>query len=155
MALALRYRFQEAKAAFFRDDLLAKIGKAKFRALSKFGAYVRTRSRTSLRYKQGTAPAGKPPYSHSGLLRDFIYFAYDESTGSVVIGPVVLNGGSAQALESLEYGGPSILRRFRHGKYEEIATQTGEHPFMRPAYQEELDRGSLEKVFDNAMEKVN
>jgi len=72
--------------------------------LSKFWAFVRQRARTSIRKRKGTSQPGSPPYSHVGLLRKFILFAYEPARQSVVIGPVLLREGS-DVLRLPEQGG--------------------------------------------------
>ena len=65
-----------AQGGFFdRDAVLKATDKAQRMALSKFGAFVRTRARSSIRKRKGVAPAGSPPSSHTGLLKQFIYFS--------------------------------------------------------------------------------
>lgn len=46
--------------------------------LSKAGAYVRTAARSSIRTRKAISPPGQPPGSHTGLLRKFIFFGYEE-----------------------------------------------------------------------------
>lgn len=118
----------EQKAIFDRRTLAWKIGK-----------------------KQGPKPKrplkssepGEPPRSITGLLRKFIYFAYDPATRSVVIGPAKLDK-STGAPATLEYGGQATITKFRtvtgaDGKTyiakrkERIVIEP--RPFMAPAYE--------------------
>jgi hypothetical protein len=127
--------FKAAKEGFFdRAAVRSAVDKATRRALSKFGAFVRTRARTSIRKRRGTSPPGGPPFSHTGFLRRFIFFGYDRDRRSVVIGPV-LAGSRSGAPENLEYGGRAEVRR-RDGRAESAAVRP--RPFMGPAFQEEL-----------------
>ena len=76
------------------------------RVLSRFGAYVRRTARRSIRKRKRPSDPGRPPSSHTGLLRRFIWFAYEPNKRSVVIGPARLTGdGLGEAPEALEYGG--------------------------------------------------
>ncbi|MDW8244904.1 MAG: hypothetical protein RMJ88_17015, partial [Thermogemmata sp.] len=80
----------------------------------------------------GTSPPGQPPYSHVGLLRKFILFAYDPQHNSVVIGPTLLREGS-QAPRLLEHGGEAVFEnggRKRRARYRPRA-------FMQPAFEHE------------------
>jgi hypothetical protein len=86
--------------------------------LSKFGAYVRTAAKSSIRKRKRASAPGSPPSSHTGLLKRFIYFGYDTAARSVVIGPVPLNQVSftedmrpvrGTVPESLEYGGTAYV----------------------------------------------
>lgn len=101
--------------------------------------------------KQGPRPKrplkssepGEPPRSITGLLRKFIYFAYDPSTRSVVIGPAKLDKSSG-APATLEYGGTATITKFRTvtgadgqtyiaKRKERIVIQP--RPYMLPAYE--------------------
>lgn len=123
-----------AKATFFdRAAVADKLSPAVRRALSKFGAYVRTRSRSSIRKRKKVSPAGSPPSSHVGTLKKLIFFGYDEGAKSVVIGPVV--GGSASgAPRVLEYGGTGKVKNKKGDRVAQFAPR----PYMRPALETEL-----------------
>jgi hypothetical protein len=103
--------------------------------LSKFGAFVRQRAKTSIRKRKGTSPPGSPPYSHVGLLRKFILFAYDPTRNSVVIGPTLIRAGS-EAPRLLEYGGEAVRRT----KIKTRRLRYRPRPFMRPAFEQEKTR---------------
>jgi hypothetical protein len=137
--------FQAAKGSFFdREKVKRSVDAGTRRVLSKFGAFVRQRARTSIRKRKGTSPPGQPPYSHVGLLRKFILFAYDPQRKSVVIGPTLTKEGS-QAPRLLEHGGDAVLEE--GGKARRVRYRP--RPFMRPAFAEEqkklpaLWRGSV------------
>jgi len=116
---------------FDRKKIKRKVDVRTRKVLSKFGAFVRQTSKRSLRYSTGTSEPGNPPFSHSGLLRKFIFFGYDPHKRSVVIGPVILPSKSGKALPALEYGGKTDLPS---GTLIRIEAR----PFMRPAFQAEL-----------------
>ena len=73
---------------------------------------------------------GEPPKNVTGLLKKFIFFAYDINRRSVVSGPALLNGRRRQhqwlATEALEHGNDQIEAR----------------PYMTPAFSKELPRVS-------------
>lgn len=125
--------FQAAKQGFFdREKVKRSVDSATRKVLSKFGAFVRQRAKSSIRKRKGTSPPGSPPYSHVDLLRKFIFFAYDASRQSVVIGPVLLRSDS-QAPRLLEYGGETTRRtpkRTRRLRYRP-------RPYMGPAFEQE------------------
>jgi hypothetical protein len=125
------------KGAFFdREAVIKLMDKATHKALSKFGAYVRQRARTSLRYRDATSPPGHPPSAHKTMtrvktnkkgvtskqaaspLRDFTFFAYDRAAKVVYIGPAKTNQQNARGLngqtvpEVIEYGGSETI--FEH-----------------------------------------
>jgi hypothetical protein len=112
------------------------------KALSRFGAFVRTRARSSIRPggKSGktkggkakttkTSKPGQPPYSHQGDIKR-ILFGYDVAAKSVVIGPVVY-GSKSGAPENLEHGGYARLKGGRR-------VLVKPRPFMQPAFESEL-----------------
>ena len=115
-------KLREAKSIFFdRAKVQRAVDSATRRVLSKFGAYVRTTARSSIRRRRGVSRPGEPPSSHVGLLRRLILFGYDRARQSVVIGPTRLNQRSAYAShtvpEVLEYGGAVQARgRQRPGR---------------------------------------
>lgn len=100
---------QAGNLVFFdREKVFRAMDKAKLRALSKFGAFVRTRARTSMRKRKKPSAPGTPPSAHVGTLKKLLYFAYDPATKSVVVGPVPFGAAARQnvgAPEVNEYGG--------------------------------------------------
>lgn len=101
----------QAKGAFFDTEAVTKqMDRQTRKGLSRFGAFVRRRARSSIRKrKRGSAP-GEPPTSRTGHLRRHIYFAYDEREASVVVGAAQFAGGS-DAPEVLEVGGRVPARK--------------------------------------------
>jgi hypothetical protein len=137
--------FQAAKGSFFdREKVKRSVDAGTRKVLSKFGAFVRQRAKTSIRKRKGTSPPGSPPYSHVGLLRKFILFAYDADRQSVVIGPTLIREGS-QAPRLLEHGGEATLetkRGRRRARYRP-------RPFMRPAF--EAEKPQLPALWRNSI----
>ena len=128
----LRVDFQLAKTMFFdRAKIKRKVDVRTRKVLSKFGAFVRQTSRKSIRKGKGTSKPGRPPFSHTGVLKKFIYFGYDTDRRSVVIGPVIAPGKVGKAPAALEHGGKVSLP---FGNQADIAPR----PFMKPAFDEEL-----------------
>jgi len=120
--------FFDAKAVMSRVDEAAQ------KVLSKFGAFVRTSAKRSIRKRKAVSEPGSPPSSHAGLLRKFIYFGYDSSRRSVVIGPTPLHG-RAEVPALLEYGGKA-RRRGRRDRM--VVANYRARPFMGPAFEREL-----------------
>jgi hypothetical protein len=135
-------KLDEAKGTFFdAPKVIRSVDAATRRVLSKFGAYVRTAARSSIRKRKATSVPGSPPSSHTGLLRQFIFFGYDAANRSVVIGPTRLNSTSGTAPETLEYGGSAkIVRRQRGGKRVVSTANIAARPFMHPALNKELPK---------------
>lgn len=137
------------KSLFFdRKAVLDAVDKAKRAVLSKAGAFIRTIARTSIRKRKGSAPAGEPPHSHVGLLRNFILFGYDRASDSVVVGPAKLNKPT-EAPRVLEHGGVTTVTKFSRGKRRKRRASIAARPFMGPALEKErpklplLWRGSV------------
>lgn len=145
------------KAFFDTKAVTDRLDPATRKALSKFGAFVRQRDKSSLKYKDGTAPPGQPPFVHrstgytksrknkkTGLtkteqaspLRELIFFAYDANTKSVVIGPV-LGGSQSGAPRTIEEGGNATVRR-ENGKV--VSVHVRPHPHTKPAFDTELGK---------------
>ena len=155
-----------AKSNFFdRSAVITRMKKATMRNLSKFGAYVRTRARTSLRYRDKPSMPGQPPHAHKTMrrtktskkgkvstqsvspLRDFLFFAADQSRTSVVIGPARLSGRLGDAPSALEYGGSSVVRAPGGGTR---TVQIAARPFMRPAFEDTKDK--LPEIWRNSLQ---
>lgn len=137
---------QAAKNNFFdRKVVIDAVDRATLRVLSKFGAFVRRRAKSSIRKRKKASKPGQPPSSHVGLLKDLIFFAWDSSAKQVVIGPTLINRPTG-APETLEYGGdaelPTSQFRTRGGKVRFERTTKRIHiqprPYMNPALQAEL-----------------
>jgi hypothetical protein len=105
---------KQFQAGFFdRVKVDNAIDKARVRVLSKFGAFVRQRAITSLRYRKRSSRAGEKPtawrsgrFGGKSPLRLFLYSAYDPRTETAVIGPAKLSKvASRNALVLLERGG--------------------------------------------------
>ena len=148
---------------FDRQAMKSGAGNSFMRVLSKFGAYVRQKSKTSIRSSKKSSAPGQPPRSHTGFLKQYILFAYERETHNVVIGPTQLNmvsfsdsGGSRPVTgtipEVLEYGGEihslqvqhsdgtwtrANLRSRRRLEGKPIKMKTSKiqsRPFMHPAF---------------------
>jgi hypothetical protein len=149
-------RYEQAlfrvKSMFFdARPVLDAADRAARKVLSRFGAFVRRRAKSSIKkapkkaktaLKRGLllsgegqfiSGPGQPPVGHVGTLRDAILFSYDPGNKSVVIGPVPFQG-SGRGARALEEGGPSVKRP--SGRTVEIRPR----PYMRPAFLAELPK---------------
>jgi hypothetical protein len=104
---------------FDRKAVIDAATKAERQQLSKWGAYVRTRSKQSIRKRKKVSLPGQPPSSHEGSLKRLIFFAYDKQDAEVVAGPLLFS--SRPGADLLEFGGR------RYGKSYKA------RPYMRPA----------------------
>jgi len=135
MAGALDLQLAELRAGFFDTESVRRsLDAATRKSLSKFGAFVRTRARSSVRKRKKVSEPGAPPSSHEGSLKRLILFAYDPARKSVVIGPARFERGEAPPL--LEYGG-TVVRQGRDGPRRLVYRP---RPFIGPAAAAELPR---------------
>lgn len=166
------------RSFFDSEAILRAMDRATAKALSRFGAFVRQRARTSIRYRQAPSASGQPPSAHRTMrraktshrtgvtkvqtvspLREFIFFAFERATETVVIGPALLNGArrnrSQTVPETLEYGGAMTVTEILRGhQWRQVfanlaaaprgrptrqrAVAIADRPFMIPAFQTEL-----------------
>jgi hypothetical protein len=113
--VAVSLNVKEFKASFFDTaGLTDKVEAAKLKALSAIGAYTRKVARNSMKRRKDASPPGTPPNAHVGLFKSLMFFAYDATAKSVVIGPALFTGGRlsgsavpAPAVE--EFGGQQAL----------------------------------------------
>jgi len=133
----LDIKIEAMKGMFFdREAVLNAADAGTRKVFSKFGAYVRKGSRQSIKNRKTSSRPGEPPRSHTGLLKRNIFFGYDTSAKSVVIGPVLLNGKRGTAPESLEYGGPAVVVERKTKRKVTIKPR----PYMQPAFDAELPK---------------
>ncbi|MEM9108608.1 MAG: hypothetical protein AAGC72_01135 [Planctomycetota bacterium] len=125
---------------FDRDKVLDKLDRDERRLLSRAGAFVRRRARSSIRKRKGISKSGKPPASHTGQYKKSILFGYEKSSRSVVIGPSASFGGS-EVPELLEFGG-SAKRGGRTVNYDA-------RPHMGPAL--EAETPNFPELFTNSV----
>jgi hypothetical protein len=147
---ALGFGFKAMKGSFFDAEKIADDAKRFDRKVkSKFGAFTRRTMKNSIQYADGISAPGKPPFAHrqkgfgrvkvnkkTGVsthqqlspLRELIFFALDESTDSVVIGPVEFGKGVADVIEQ---GGTTTYTDPRTGLKKSGSRRP--HPFAEPA----------------------
>ena len=113
--------------SFFDNDAIMKaVDKGLRKQLGWFGGYVRRAARNSLKTQVGASRPGSPPFSHTGVLKNFIFYTYDSKTQTVIIGPAATTQKNARSYgnyktipETLEYGGMLRVRehQLRSGKW--------------------------------------
>lgn len=141
------------KAMFFdRPRVQRAVSHANRRALSRAGAFVRTRARTSMRKRRGTSPPGQPPYAHEGSLRRMILFGYEPSRETVLVGPVGFRSSTTPNV--LEFGGrATVVRRRRSRRSEQRVIKTrvriAARPYMAPAL--ERERPNIPALWRNSV----
>lgn len=138
--MSLKLTIKQAQGMFFdRQQVLTEAQARHKKTCARFGAFVRTVARRSMRRTKKVSAPGDPPSAHVGLIRDLLFFAWDAATESVVIGPVAANKGTnAPAL--LELGGETTIT-IRAGvgldrdKVRRKRVTIAARPFMAPAEQ--------------------
>lgn len=142
MTITFNIKLSNVKRLFFdKAAVQAAFTKQERQRLSKFGAFVRTRAKSSIRKRAKPSAPGSPPSSHTGLLKKHIYFAADPVNRSVVIGPTPLEDRTAVAPEALEVGGMSEVSESGprgSGVRRRRRVFIRPRPFMEPAFREEL-----------------
>jgi hypothetical protein len=106
----MSFRYDVKSMFFDRQAVIDALGRANARALSRAGAFIQRRAKSSIRKRKRASRPGEPPSSHIGTLRNLIYFGFDTTSRSVVVGPTPL-GAVGIVPPTLEYGGPSAVRR--------------------------------------------
>lgn len=164
----MNVKFKVTRAFFDTEAVLKAIGKERVKRLSKAGAFVRRSAKGLIRSGKKSSQPGSPPHSHTGKLKNNIFFAYDGPSDSVVIGPektnqVFFDGdgkpASGTVPETLEFGGSiKILevflpsqnkwvradlrskRRLAGRKTRLRRVNIEARPFMGPALAKEVDK---------------
>jgi hypothetical protein len=129
---------------FEQKKVTSAVDRAEQRVLTRFGAFVRQRAKTSIRKRKKVSEPGQPPSSHTGLLRRTIFFAYEPRPGHVLVGPVLLQKNT-NAPRLLERGGSAVRRR--DGKRVRMTYRP--RPFMGPAF--EREKPQLPKLWRNSV----
>lgn len=142
MTISFGMRLKDAKALFFdRPAVMRMMTQRERSMLSRFGAYVRQRAKSSIRHSRNNeiSEPGDAPKGHTGELRRKIYFAADPGRRSVVIGPTLFGSKTGEELSALEQGGMSTMTESAGGaarKRRRVYVRA--RPFMLPAFQSEL-----------------
>ena len=76
---------------FDKPGVVAMVERKERKALSRVGAFIRRRARSSIRRRKKVSQPGDPPSAHSrsatATLKN-IQFYYDKDAKSVIVGPV-------------------------------------------------------------------
>lgn len=142
MPISFGMRLKDAKALFFdRPAVMRMLSKKERALLSRFGAFVRRRAKSSIRISRSNqiSQPGETPKGHTGRLREKIYFAADPAKRSVVIGPTLFGDKTGEELSALEQGGMSTMTESAGGAARRRRrVYVRARPFMLPAFKSEL-----------------
>jgi hypothetical protein len=119
------------KASFFdREKVTRAVDRGRRQALARSGGLIRTTARRSMRRRRGRSRPGQPPHAHAGQLRDLLFFAYDDRTRSVIVGPAAFPRRTGVP-GLLEFGGRTRAPAWWMGSQTHLTIQA--RPYMRPA----------------------
>ncbi|OHB58790.1 MAG: hypothetical protein A2Y12_00110 [Planctomycetes bacterium GWF2_42_9] len=137
----------KVKTLFFDSPIvLAAVDSATRKVLNRIGGMIRLTARRSIKKApshNAVSKPGKPPLSHTGLLRNYIYYSFDPSSRSVLVGPVALNAIGKDVPRTLEYSGSTRIK----GKNVHIAAR----PFMGPALT--VNQPRMAALWQNSVKK--
>ncbi|MHB9070473.1 MAG: phage virion morphogenesis protein [Sedimentisphaerales bacterium] len=146
---------QFKKMFFDSKEVIAATDKAARSVLSKIGAFIRREAKSSIKpggSKHKASLPGEPPRSQTGLLKRFIFFGYDTSTQSVVVGPAKLGGVKGKdAPHTLEYGGKAAISHQLSAFSSKKSVNIAPRPYMGPALNKNLPK--LPAMWANSIKK--
>lgn len=111
-------------------------------ALTKVGAYLRTRMKSGMCRRKRSAKQGEFPSVHAGQLRDLIYFGLDGAGHYLDVGPVRFRKGQAPELN--EFGGKTTNTTKKGQSY---SANYEQHPFAAPSLKAETDAGTIPQAW--------
>ena len=121
----------KARSTFFDSAAVVKrLDAGTRRVLSKLGAFVRRRARSSMRKRKKPSKPGAPPSVHQGQLKNLLFFSYDFQAKSVVVGPVPFRG-PAVVPGLMEAGGTSLKTVRVYPNRGRAATPRQKEAFLR------------------------
>jgi hypothetical protein len=116
----------KVKTQFDADKVVKAVRKGSIVSLGHAGAAIRLTARRSIRKSAKPSPAGTPPHTRKGRIRNAIKYAVIAAAQSVLIGPDVEVAGTSG--KAHEFGG-----RYKREMYDRRA-------FMGPALEKTKDR---------------
>lgn len=171
--MSLTVSFRVINQFFDRPAVQRAVDAGSRRALSKIGAFIRRRARSSIKRRKKISQPGSPPTAHATETPNLktILFAYDPRRQSVVVGPVAFNqaifgnkSNRTTVPELLEKGGTQAipehqignkwfsidLRRRRTSRPVRWRTaRYAPRPFMGPALAK--DRPNIPSAFKDSL----
>lgn len=136
------------KSNFFdRQRVIESIDEASRKSLSKAGAYIRQRARSSMRRRKRSSNPGQAPTVREGSLKRLLFFAWDQGSRSEVVGPAGFK--NSMVPEVLEYGGVTTIVRRKNGRLERVQVKIAPRPYMAPAL--EREKANVPSMFKAAM----
>ena len=116
-------KFNAFKRMFFdRTIVLDAVEAARRKTLSRGAAFIWKRAKSSIRSRKKSSLPGRPPHSHTGILKRFLFFGYDDRTQTAVIGPAKVNQVSFTATRRVARSGPPEILE-EGGSYQVLEVQ--------------------------------
>jgi hypothetical protein len=141
----------KVKSLFFDSPaVLASVDSATRKVLNRIGGMIRLTARRSIKKApshSSISKPGKPPLSHTGLLKNYIYYSFDQQARSVVVGPAALNAKGKDVPRILEYSGNTKIKTKQGNKNVHIAAR----PFMAPALK--VSQPKMAALWKNSVRK--
>ena len=123
----VRTEFRETRA------LLERLDRATRKALVNQGMFIRGVAKQSMSTSSPhPSPPGKPPRVVTGLLRNFLFWAYDPTAASVVVGPAAFRANATVPC-ILEEGGDEMAHVKVGTKWQNKVVHIAARPYMAPA----------------------
>jgi hypothetical protein len=135
------------KLFFDAPAVLKALDAGERKSLSKIGAFLRTRERSSMKVRKNASVPSKPPSAHNRKLKDLIFFSYDFATKSVVIGPTPFRAGTAPRV--LEEGGIAVIKK--RGTERVIRRVIRPRPYAGPALAAEIQAGTIPQALKDSV----
>lgn len=109
------------KMFFDRVKVANAMERKENRCLSSAGAFGRTVMRRGMRRRKRISAPGEYPSAHAGQLKELIYFGFEPSTKSVVIGPTFFRKdreaiGATKTVPQLINEGGTVFRQRKVGR---------------------------------------
>lgn len=95
-----------------REAIIKRFAPDFLKSATKVASFIRTAARRSMRRagknprKSPPSPPGQPPRARLGYLRDFLFFAFDLRSNTIVVGPARLGNSKVPGLH--EFGGVQL-----------------------------------------------
>ena len=141
----------KVKTLFFDSPaVIAAVDEATRKVLNRIGGMIRLTARRSIKKapsRTAVSKPGKPPFSHTGLLRNYIYYSFDPLSRSVLVGPVALRAKGKDVPHTLEYSGRTKIKTKHGSKNVHIAAR----PFMAPALK--ISQPKMAALWKNSVRK--
>jgi hypothetical protein len=135
----MKLRVEMIESFFDKPAVTRALDRGLRKALGKIGGIVRRIARASIKNSptpKASSAQGEPPLSHTGQLKDFIYYAYDAEQQDVIIGPARLNTSLVMGRtvpELLEFGGTALRYIGRGRKRRAVPYKMAPRPYMSRA----------------------